>query len=738
MKIVNDFKKEYTIEFNSLNLEDLTNYFVCIDKRVLHFHKDYLKGIIANAIDYIVIDSTEENKNMNTVNNILDLLFNNNASKNATIVSIGGGICGDICGYVASIYKRGMNYINVPTTLLSQVDSSVGGKVGVNHNHQKNVIGAIYFPKKVIIDEKFLTTLTTRQFKEGLVELIKHGLLVDKTIIEELNKFNNIDELRNSRILDLIKLSIEAKKIIVDSDVFDTGKRHALNLGHSFAHAIELNNDLYHGEAVCWGILVNTFGKDIYSDVKAIFEKFECIKKIENFSLDSMINDKKAKGKIIKEVFLNGINDYEIVDTDINELISKYNKVSQEMARDLEYSINQFIFKPCNLKGEVTIPPSKSILHRYLIASALSESEVTLNGVSSICDDVLVTMNALKQLGCKTEYINNNIKVSKQSFEKTEIDMKESGTSLRVLLPILMHFNDEIVVVGKDSLGVRPMQEYFNIFDKQKIKYQHENYLPLKISGKLSPGVFEVDGSKSSQFISGLLFLLPLLNGDSKIIVNGKVESIPYIKLTLDTLKEFNVDIEHSEDFKSFSIKGNQKYLGRKSYEIEQDYSARSFFEVANSFDNHNIDITNEFKATNQGDAVVKNIVESNATSVDLMNIPDSALILAVYFAVNGGVLHNTNRLQYKESDRLKAIIEFLDVMNTKYNMNGDSLEIIKGSIRGGEFDTYFDHRVTMALIIASTVSTSPFYLKEIKSINKSFPTFIECYEKLGGVFDEE
>lgn len=742
MNITNEMKIEYNIDFCNKNIAesfcDVENYVVCIDSRVLHFHFDYLKNILDGAIAYKVIDSSEKNKNQDVIDDIIEFLYNNNATKNTTLVSIGGGICGDICGYAASIYMRGMKWVNVATTLLSQVDSSVGGKVGVNYKGNKNILGSIYFPTKVIIDVSFLDSLTTRQFKEGLAEVIKHGIVVDNSIITDINKFSTISSLRNSDIMDIVIKSIEAKLKIVKQDVFDNDIRHLLNFGHSFAHAIELNNDLYHGECVFWGMLVSTYNTSYYKDLKSILERFECIREIKNFDLSLMKKDKKSNSNSIDEIFI--IDDKICIENiNIDDLISLYEKTYYEIRDKIKYCRKSFEFKPCELNGDITIPPSKSVLHRYLIASSLSRSETILKGVNSICDDVAVTIDAITQLNSDVVYLNDFLVVKNKDFNKKMINMKESGSSLRIMLPLLMHYNNNVEVYGEGNLVNRPLDEYFKIFDEQNIEYSHsKNNLPLSVRGKIQPGIFHVDGSVSSQFVSGLLFLLPLLDGESKIIVENKLESLPYVKLTIKVLNDFDINIQYNNEYSEFIIAGNQSYNSKGEYFIEQDYSSRSFFEVAKTFNKHNINILNPITKTLQGDREVIDIIKDGIREVDLESIPDTALILAVYFAKNGGVLKNVRRLKFKESNRLQAITEFLDVMNIDYSLSNDQLYIKKGVINGGVFNTYKDHRVAMALIIASTIATDSFYIDEIKSIDKSFPSFIELYESLGGVYDEK
>ncbi|MFV0499790.1 MAG: hypothetical protein ACK5NF_07215 [Bacilli bacterium] len=742
MKIVNRQEYIYNIEFCDINdIESFLTekrYFLCIDHRVLKLHKKYLSNVIENSCGYITIDSTENNKNFNTVNNILSSLFNYNVGRNDIVVSIGGGVCGDIVGYAASIYRRGVNYIAIPTTLLAQVDSSIGGKVGINYLNSKNMIGAIYFPKKVFIDINFLKTLTTRQYKNGLAEIIKHGILIDKSVISIINCYSSFSKLIEGDIKTLIKKSINAKNYIVMKDVDDRGYRNILNFGHSFAHAIELNNDLFHGECVYWGMLIALYDSPLFIEIKKMFERLELIRKVTNVDLSTMKHDKKCEQNFINEIFVSQINVVEIKKLDTDKLIEIYQNRFEKIKNLVKYCEPVFVFKPSVLKGEVVLPPSKSMLHRYLIAGALSENKTVLDDVSIICDDINATIDALKNLGSNIEYTGKKLIISKCEKITSKINMKESGTSLRLLLPLLIHLNDSISITGEGNLPKRPLDEYFDVFMKNNIEYKIEkDFLPIEIKGKFSSDVYHLKGDVSSQFISGLLFLLPLLKINSKIIIEKKLKSLSYVLMTISTLKDFGINIKFNDDYSQFYIEGNQKYISKKYYQIECDYSAKNFFDILNSFNVHSIKFKNLSDVTLQKDAKLLMTIKNNST-VDVDNMPDSAVVAAVYFAVNGGVIKNVDRLKYKESNRLMAICDFLDVMGANYKIDNNCLIIEKGEINGGDFDTYNDHRVVMALIVASTIATSDFYLKEISSFKKSFPNFIECYEIIGGLVDEK
>lgn len=747
---------EISVDYNNLNdeLDKLLNqdYFVCIDKKVYEYHYDYLENILKNACEYLIIDAVETNKDMSSINQIIDMLFNNEAQRTSYLIAIGGGIIGDVSGFAASIYMRGINLIQVPTTLLAQVDSSIGSKVAINAYNTKNLIGAFYAPTKVIIDLKFLDTITTRIFKEGLVEIIKHGLIYDKSIIDDLNKFHNIHQLIGDKkeIKQIILKSLEAKKYIVQQDPNDIETRHVLNYGHTFAHALESspNNNLYHGECVAIGMLVNSYineNKKVYYIIKDILEKFECVKPMPEVDFKKIYHDKKRNNQTIKEVIIDDVNNCEIVDIEISKLINEFNKAYEFIKNDVQTKASTYVFKPSPLKGNVIIPSSKSMLHRYLIASALSQTKTTLKNVNSLCDDINVTIEALKAFKIKTTFDKDKQEIFVEpdnNIEKPDIiNMQESATSLRLLMPILINVYPIITFIGESNLINRPLDTYLDIFKKQGIMIDkpEDAYLPISLSGNLMADNFIFEENISSQFISGLLFALPLCDGNSSITLKRTPESLSYIKMSLQTLKDFNILINHNDDFTYFAIAGNQLYASKQVYEIEQDYSSRAFFEVLKSFEAHDITIENKVIDSLQGDKVIIDVINNNIDVLDLKNIPDSAPIMAIYYAINGGSLINTYRLRYKESNRLQAITDFLDKMEVTYHLDQEnSIHISPSIIKGNYFDTYKDHRITMSLIIASSIAQDNFYLNEVNSINKSFATFLNEYKKIGGYVDEE
>ena len=248
----------FIIKKNSINFKKclliidkgVPKKFISVIKKSLKNQKTYLYFVLTN----------EKNKNQKTVNKIIDFLLKKNFARQDCLITIGGGITGDIGGFAASLFKRGIQYINLPTTLLSQVDSSIGGKTGVNTIHGKNTIGSFYQPKIVISDSSFLQTLPKREIICGYGEILKHSLISNKKFYKFLDKnISKIIKLKSPFIEKAIYESCKVKKLVVEKDEHEKNLRKVLNFGHTFAHAYEASFNyskrLNHGEAVILGII---------------------------------------------------------------------------------------------------------------------------------------------------------------------------------------------------------------------------------------------------------------------------------------------------------------------------------------------------------------------------------------------------------------------------------------------------------------------------------------------------
>ena len=316
MKLTVKAKKSYDvyIEDKILSLKDYLDvskrYFIVIDNNLPKAKLELFKEELENSSFYF-LEAIEENKNLITVEVILEELLNQNFTKSDYLIGLGGGIIGDIAAFVASIYKRGMNYIYFPTSTTAMVDVAIGGKNGVNLLKNKNIIGTITPPAKVIVDLSFLESLPEKHYHNGLVEAIKMGMLFDKELfaIFEKKDFKNIKE--------IVVKSLKIKKQVVEQDEEDQDYRNLLNFGHTLAHAIEASSDyrISHGEAVAGGLLVDTINQDLKLKLETIFKALK-IKYNYELNLDKikpyLYSDKKMKDEKIKIILLEDLEKYTI------------------------------------------------------------------------------------------------------------------------------------------------------------------------------------------------------------------------------------------------------------------------------------------------------------------------------------------------------------------------------------------------------------------------------------------
>lgn len=403
---------------------------------------------------------------------------------------------------------------------------------------------------------------------------------------------------------------------------------------------------------------------------------------------------------------------------------------------------------PSKLKGQVRIPPSKSLAHREIICASLSEGESRIENLA-YSDDIIATIRCMRALGACIKDNPDNIDVkgnSQKSDSYIVFDCNESGSTLRFMLPIAIVLNQgKNKFVGRGKLGTRPMYIYKRICQSQGIEYvddsdkNPEHFLDLTVQGRLKNGDFYVDGGVSSQFISGLLFALPLLDGDSRIIIEGELQSASYLNLTLSALKEYGIDVEKEGNI--IFVKGNQMYLCHDSY-IEGDYSQSAFFEVANYLGS-DVEILGLNKESLQGDRVIVDFLEklrqadkSEELVFDGGDCPDIIPVFALACCLRKGKTRivNISRLRIKECDRLKATVEELKKLGADIEEFGDSMLIMGVSkLKGGKTDSHKDHRMAMMLAIASTVCEKEVEIKDSECISKSYPDFYEDFKKLGG-----
>ena len=436
--------------------------------------------------------------------------------------------------------------------------------------------------------------------------------------------------------------------------------------------------------------------------------------------------------------------------------------------------MNSIRIEPGALKGNISIPPSKSIGHRAIICAGLAEGSSRIENII-MSQDILATMEGISALGARIRAVDepdiaddkatrSKSKSESKSLEiegiaypqapKSSIDCRESGSTLRFLLPLASLTGQAVTFTGQGRLKERPLDEYYKIFREQGVKYITEKgVLPLTVQGRIQPGEFNLRGDISSQFISGLLFALPLLQTHSVVNITTEIQSKGYIDLTLDVLHKFGIMVERKTS-QEFWIKGKQKYRP-SHFRVEGDYSQAAFWIVAGIV-NGRIECLDLRPDSLQADREICSIVKKMGgdlrleheilsvrpsttcgTVIDVSQCPDLVPILAVLGSLSRGTTRiiNAGRLRIKESDRLRAMATELNKLGAQVRELEEGLEIegvdyLKGGV---QVDSWNDHRIAMALAVAALRCRQAITLTGFEAVNKSYPHFWDDFRMLGG-----
>ena len=399
---------------------------------------------------------------------------------------------------------------------------------------------------------------------------------------------------------------------------------------------------------------------------------------------------------------------------------------------------------PRHLSGTVTPPPSKSMAHRLLIAAALGAGRSTVRGVA-MSQDVEATLRCLTALGGHwRETTPGTLEITgiggRRSTPGTalpHLDCGESGSTLRFFLPIALAVAGGGVFTGQGRLMARPQGPYLDLFREKGI-FCEQTDGTLTVRGTLEPGEYHLPGNVSSQFFTGLLFALPLLDGPSTIVPTTAVESWDYILMTLDALTGAGVTAAEPH------TPGEAFRVCPAAYQpfdrtVEADWSQAAFWYAAIALGSQ-LELTGLNAFSVQGDmAVVPHflrLTQPGDQEIDVSGIPDLLPPLAVMAAVRSGTTRfvNAARLRMKESDRLETTAALLTALGISAQAGPDFLTVQGGAITGGTVDGANDHRIVMAAAIAATASSSPVTIRGAEAVKKSYPDFWEVYQSLGGV----
>lgn len=406
--------------------------------------------------------------------------------------------------------------------------------------------------------------------------------------------------------------------------------------------------------------------------------------------------------------------------------------------------------------GEVTVPPSKSDVHRAIICAALSRGVSRISPVA-LSNDIKATIGCIEALGAETRLENNVLTVDGTklfSDKKASLDCGESGSTLRFFIPVAALGGIEAEFTGHGSLPTRPIGLFADILPKAGVECETTGFLPLKIRGKLRSGEFKVPGNVSSQFITGLLFALPLLENDSDIVLASPIESVGYINMTIYTMSKFGVEVEKT-DF-GWHIKGGQSYKPC-NYTTDGDWSQAAFFMVSGAVSG-SVTVNGVNKDSAQGDKKIAEIIaqfgasveqtdtsvkvscaKMRAVTIDASQIPDLVPVLAVCasFAEGTTKIINAQRLRIKESDRLKTTAMLINSLGGSVKELSDGLEITGAErLSGGKADGCNDHRIVMSAAVCAAGLCGEIECSDAFAINKSYPEFFSDYNSIGGRAD--
>ena len=387
---------------------------------------------------------------------------------------------------------------------------------------------------------------------------------------------------------------------------------------------------------------------------------------------------------------------------------------------------------PAALGGAVTPPPSKSQAHRLIIAAALSDGVCRLSNVE-LSQDIQATLRCMRTLDADASADGTIIRGADlvDGFETPPpevMDCGESGSTLRFLIPVALALKGGGRFTGHGRLMERPQEPYFRLFAEKGIAWSLENGV-LAVEGRLTPGVYTLPGDVSSQFITGLLYALPLLEGDSELVLTTALESRGYVDMTLDALAQFGVSAEYDGN-RRFRVPGNQAYRHR-DLAIEGDWSNAAFWFAA-AFLGHRVDVEGLNPRSVQGDRVIgeqlARLTQPGPAELDVSQCPDLVPPLAAMAALRAGettAIVNAARLRLKESDRLESTAAMLRALGAQVEVHDSGLTVTgRKVLTGGTVDPQHDHRIAMAAAAAASGCTAPVTVRDCACTDKSYPRF--------------
>ena len=409
-------------------------------------------------------------------------------------------------------------------------------------------------------------------------------------------------------------------------------------------------------------------------------------------------------------------------------------------------------FNTPRLSGEIRAISSKSEAHRQLICAALSDSPTRI-----ICtdtnNDIDATVSCLNSLGANIQRVDDGFSIEpiKAPVDHANLDCGESGSTLRFIIPIIAALGVDASITMHGRLPQRPLSPLYDLLAENGVTMSAQGENPFTVSGKLTSGDYSIAANVSSQFISGLLFALSLVEGNSTLTLEGTVESKNYIDMTLDAIRVFGGNI--TCDNNKFTIRSKGGFTSPSTTVVGGDWSNAAFFLCASALSKTAITVSGLDTHSSQGDSAILDVLQKMGAQIDIRDgkitvladtlhgidldasqIPDLVPIIATVASVANGktVIYNASRLKIKESDRIASTCAMISALGGNITPTDDGMIIVGvENLFGGVIDSENDHRIAMSGAIASTVSKNPVTIKGFEAINKSYPKFKYDFDKL-------
>ncbi len=416
----------------------------------------------------------------------------------------------------------------------------------------------------------------------------------------------------------------------------------------------------------------------------------------------------------------------------------------------------QVCIQPSKLSGKLAAVPSKSYAHRAIIAAALATAESVINNVVP-SDDILATIDVLSGFGTSFKWQADRLIVQPKPLRTPTavLNCRDSASTLRFLLPLALYVDGACTFNGNNGLAKRPLDDYINLFRRHNCKIDYDGKLPLTIEGEPLSGSLAIAGNVSSQYISGLLMSLPLSAQNSTLHLTTPLQSSAYVDITIDVLKRFGIAVKTAST--GWQMAAKQHYQAT-DYTVPGDYSNAAFWLVAGTIgaaidvaglridslqgDRRIIEIINQMGGNIiwEGDVCRALPSKTHGIELDVSQIVDLVPAIALLAAVSQGVttLSGGERLRYKESDRIAAVVTQLNALGADIVETDDGMVITgKSRLTGGNVESCGDHRIAMMATIASVVCDNTVVLSSAQAVNKSYPRFFEHFAALGGNYEQ-